>query len=191
MEYKFKAWDKTQNKMITDFLMENIKGFNWNRMAISFNGQIFAFTDWDLADYKEEEMLNTSCYVDRFVILPSTGVKDINKKESYLGDIVKLENSIGVITFEDGCYEIDWVINEDFFTERLGAFKEVFEIIGNRFENEDMIKKEVQRVKHSTGYKTITGEEIKLGDKIRGLQSHEVIVLWDTKEKNFFVELED
>lgn len=46
-------------------------------------------------------------------------------------------------------------------------------------------------MKYSTGYKTITGEEIKLGDKIQGLQSHEVIVLWSNKDKDFIVEIAD
>lgn len=46
-------------------------------------------------------------------------------------------------------------------------------------------------MKYSTGYKTITGEEIKLGYKIKGLQSHEVVVLWSNKDKDFIVELAD
>lgn len=46
-------------------------------------------------------------------------------------------------------------------------------------------------MKYKTIYKTITGEEIKLGDKIQGLQSHVVVVLWSNKEKDFVVELAD
>lgn len=46
-------------------------------------------------------------------------------------------------------------------------------------------------MKYNTGYKTMTGESIRLGDKIKGLQSHEVVVLWSNKNKDFVVEIED
>lgn len=46
-------------------------------------------------------------------------------------------------------------------------------------------------MKHYTGYKTMTGEGIRLGDKIKGLQSHVVVVLWSKKDKDFIVELDD
>lgn len=46
-------------------------------------------------------------------------------------------------------------------------------------------------MKYKTIYKTITGEEIKIGDKIQGLQSHIVVVLWSNEDKDFIVELAD
>jgi hypothetical protein len=46
-------------------------------------------------------------------------------------------------------------------------------------------------INYSTGYKTKTGEEIILGDKIKGNSSVVVVVLWGRDKKDFIVEIAD
>ena len=91
--------------------------------------------------------------VDSKTVSPSTGVKDINKKESYLGDILKEPNN----KYDYGIIEKESESNNMFITWwypsnsecklwnsmklKLSYIKQ-FEIIGNIFENEDMVKKE-------------------------------------------------
>lgn len=95
-------------------------------------------------------------------LMPSTGVKDINKKESYLGDILKEKihewSSKRDLEHTKKCFciikkESDsnnmyleynfnirgyWETN-NLVLGRIGNY----EIVGNVFENADMIKKEV------------------------------------------------
>jgi hypothetical protein len=95
----------------------------------------------------------------------STGVKDINKKESYLGDIVKdkvyeysskkdkekRENSFGVVKKEQNSNNLylEWNFKrkyqgEYYWDTNILPITHItgYEIVGNIYTNPDMIKKE-------------------------------------------------
>ena len=141
-EIKFRAWDKDYKKMITNFLLPESKSFGMHRMAISFTGEVFTFTDWDMAEYDEDEMYNSAKYPSRFELMQYTGLKDKNGKEIYEGDICR-----------DG---LDWVFKVIWDSDNarfLGQQKKprgdtyicyigripAVEIIGNIHENPELL----------------------------------------------------
>lgn len=154
-EIKFRAWDETQNKMITDFLMsDGGRAFSKYRMALSFNGEVLAFTDWELANYEESEMTNTSCYVDRFRVMQYTGLHDKNGKEIYEGDIVICtygkwhEEPKGLTRIGKVVYDIktcafkiavkDSAVLVSFYDTKT---KDI-EVIGNIYENPNLLERD-------------------------------------------------
>lgn len=104
--------------------------------------------------------------VDSKTVGISTGVKDINKKDAYLGDILKDQitewssqkdkekaaNSFGIVKKEvnsNNLY-IEWNFRRKYQGEYYWDTNNLpithikqYEVVGNIFENKDMIKKEV------------------------------------------------
>lgn len=144
MEIKFRAWDKIEKKM------RDIERIVWNK------GRIVEICD-------ERGYLVEGKYIKNWELLQFTGLKDISGKEIFAGDIVKhssraytpFENSISVVEwFSDNfCYifrkkhtkeyEKDKQVYD---TERIanagGGYGIDFypEIVGNIFENPEMLK---------------------------------------------------
>lgn len=139
-EIKYRVWDKVKRK----FLVPDEDDYRTN-MAISFHGNLLLKTDNGACGDPEccgdyEEYFTT---VDeyRYFINESTGIKDKNGKNIFVGDIVKhieyqSDDNITVIEslqdfFEDRGYMTeemcqDWKSNN-------------FEVIGNIFENPELI----------------------------------------------------
>jgi len=72
-------------------------------------------------------------------ITECTGIKDKNDKDIYEGDILKYRNRIGTIQFFAGMFICDW---QDQTDDTLGfMMTNDMEVIGNIFENADLLKK--------------------------------------------------
>ncbi len=80
-----------------------------------------------------------------YVLMQYTGLKDKNGKEIYEGDIIETENSLGVHKFaveynddKAGYFCPHWV--DDEYETTLGQLPNHIEIIGNIFENPELLK---------------------------------------------------
>ena len=127
-EIKFRVWDKFQNKFLDHSCYFNSKDFN-------------EFTAFDRYFKCDEE----GCILQQY-----TGLKDKNGREIYEGDIVQYNrrSSYDGINFEVKWSEDNWgwVLvskNKDYLVnERTpeGYRYEFIEIVGNIFENPDLLK---------------------------------------------------
>ena len=127
-EIKFRVWDKSQNKFLDYPCYFNNKDFN-------------EFTAFDRYFKCDEE----GCILQQY-----TGLKDKNGREIYEGDIVQYNrrSSYDGINFEVKWSEDNWgwVLvskNKDYLVnERTpeGYRYEFIEIVGNIFENPDLLK---------------------------------------------------
>lgn len=115
-EIKFRAWDKSCNKM---------RGENGIKDCFSLRSD--------------------GVYNDDYILMQFTGIIDKNEKEVYEGDIVihdseKIVVSYGIQSvdaFEGAGFNL-W----SFYGEKLGGFRlqSEIEIIGNIFENPELLK---------------------------------------------------
>ncbi|MDU1629592.1 MAG: YopX family protein [Lactococcus lactis] len=134
---KFRAWDKTENKMwnVETIYIED----EWVKVN---DGSIYGITKYLVRDY---------------VLMQSTGLKDITGDEIYEGDIVKVlvhdiepkimkdKMYIGVVAYNQGTFDIK--ISKDTY---LGIIPEmymldidcVFRILGNIYENPELLEDE-------------------------------------------------
>ena len=104
-EVKFRAWDKIDKKMV---VVEKITFHHLHGTPQTIN------------DYS----------ATRFELMQYTGLKDENAKETYEGDIYRMDDEIGV--FES---------IQDFYYSELSRYRvEGAEIIGNIYENAELLK---------------------------------------------------
>jgi uncharacterized phage protein (TIGR01671 family) len=130
-EIKFRAWHKEWKIFVNDFLIDQ-------------DGIQYVHLNQDL---ERTYCLDISQY---------TGLKDINGKEIYEGDIVNhryLVEPVDLLNpeYEESIGEIYWSVQEAMFalnygyhkniTWGLGGKGESFEIIGNIYENPELFEK--------------------------------------------------
>lgn len=115
-EIKFRAWDKKQKR--------------WTNYSIT--DDLLRFYDKHLGCWKTDKENN------RFILVQYTGIKDKNNKDIYEGDIVKTCYGTCKVEYKLDSYHI--VSLNDNFSNLLG-WQET-EIIGNIYENEELLKDE-------------------------------------------------
>ena len=120
-EIKFRVWDKFQNKFLDHSCYFNSKDFN-------------EFTAFDRYFKCDEE----GCIVQQY-----TALKDKNGREIYEGDIIQLENA--PYKYEVVWNKWHWGIDSkgivtDFIQSFTIAVEERCIVIGNIFENPDLLK---------------------------------------------------
>lgn len=132
-EIKFRAWDKKEKKMYYD--VQNTYDFMIN------NGGCFEESFKDVLEY------------DNYVVMQYTNCYDINGKEIYEGDIIRLEGvddreigstweHIGKIEYKRGAFFVcyfDYYADGD---EELicDAQVEFGTVIGNIYENKELLE---------------------------------------------------
>ncbi|BCJ86488.1 YopX family protein [Effusibacillus dendaii] len=115
-EIKFRAWD-SKGWMRTDF-------------SPSMIYDVLNITAFDLIWNSPD-----------FVKMQYTGLKDRNGKEIYEGDILRDdETGLNLVVWDNGAYWIRPVYDVvDTYMEYLSDYNEVCEIIGNIYENPELL----------------------------------------------------
>ena len=132
MTHKFRAWDKHGQKMFA------------NDELIIWNGNVYANDSKKLTcNYLK------GWTIDDKYLMQSTGIRDMNNREIFEGDVVRqvrtqptTENEIitGVVTMIEGT----WLIMNDNeqLASKLWSETDENEIIGNIYENKELLEGE-------------------------------------------------
>lgn len=126
-EVKYRAWDKIDKKMRQVVMLDTYSKFQtvfFNERTSNNNGYRFSSDGCELMEY--------------------TGLKDRNGKEIYEGDIVT-----GLFNYTDIIGPIVYGSDASFFINREGLYgiglnnaEDWLEVIGNIYENPELLQKE-------------------------------------------------
>lgn len=130
--FKFRLWDKKQKQMHNDDFIISCLGKVHKPKAVSLEMVCIDGNEDELA-YRWLKFDQAENNVDDVVLMQCTGLKDKNDKLIYEGDIVKETNKTG--RDEEYITQVQWVY--DGFNLYNDDFD--FEIIGNIYENEELL----------------------------------------------------
>lgn len=166
--FKFRAWDKNKKEMITNFVFAPtfpdwsgfpIERVEWLEKYQQIIGEKLGTIDDDYklkllefvtSDYSLIDWANWYG-INNYIITQFTGFLDINEKEIYEHDIVKVKNATGkmikgIIKFVDGCFDIEFLnpikINNIYKKKdylKCWIINYVVEIIGNIYQNGELL----------------------------------------------------
>jgi uncharacterized phage protein (TIGR01671 family) len=135
---KFRIWDKIAHRMIyPGEILENEKGEEFI-IFIYQDGSLYECFPCEFCKSIEEWYKNTQ----RYELMQFTGLYDVNGKEIYEGDIVKVKefnDEIMLVYFEDGYFGFGN------YEVRYGRYSfdpinNLIEVVGNIFENPELLK---------------------------------------------------
>lgn len=131
-EIKFRAWDNRSKKWLCGYEYPNLGGFN-------LLGETVLLGEW--SGVLDRFLMGRDGYEpEDLIAMQYTGLEDKNGKEIYEGDIVKSEQwnpSTYQICFNRGAF---YIAKENRYEVADIKYVEDFEIIGNIYENPDLIK---------------------------------------------------
>lgn len=118
-EIKFRIWDIENKEMLKVQELDFEPTFYGGRIAI------------------RPDQYNDYFDTEDMILMQYTGLHDKNEKEIYEGDIVKYENMTGKIMFFNGSF----IMSNFEETEEweLGVINEELEIMGNIYDNPELI----------------------------------------------------
>lgn len=140
-DIKFRAWHKEKNIMVYDN-EDDTYGY-WDGCCNSNVGMV-------------NTILNSKWY-KQYEFMQYTGLKDENEKEIYEGDIIDFSYDMfvgnfdtfvakGVVVFDEGAFYVELFENERTTKDEAYLLYSIntdsIEVIGNIYENKDLLKKE-------------------------------------------------
>ena len=123
-EIKFRAWDTDKKVLVHETDLDILK-------------TVFHICFMDEEIGPPPIIYNIGRYNDN-VLMQFTGLKDMNGKDIYEGDIISDPMGIGQIVFDSGSFCIKW--NDNPNESILILESELLEIIGNIFETPELLK---------------------------------------------------
>ena len=143
-EIKFRAWDK-RNKIMLDNSLKGNNNYSNYLLIKAIDGTL-----WNKKDFNSEE------YAINLVLMQYTGLKDKNGKEIYEGDIVSCGKHVSgfspmpqVVEYKTYEFDNETIAGFSPFCRTKYIAKDS-EIIGNVFENSDIVSILVQE--YSNGF---------------------------------------
>ena len=122
----------------------------WNEIISRLHSVDGLYFDREVAQYKDEVGVSRLIKFQNAILMQSTGLKDKNGKEIFEGDIVTDGEFARIVQYHQtlGFYMFDEEGNERFFSdsatledfeEDAKIVSEILEIIGNVYENPELL----------------------------------------------------